>query len=552
MAAGRAKRPLPAGRQRGAIGLFGIVTLLLALMFAALAIDAGRLWMDNRQLQTVADMAALEAAGTIGALGCKADSLAVLAAAQTAAQRNGYSDSLTSAPNRLEIGQVQTDKGERLFIAGTGEEAVHVVATRSVPASLLLGGLLGNQIVLTAEATARADPIQASFGTGSALLRVSVSEQDKKLFNLLLGSLLGGSLSLDAVSYQALAGANVTLLELLQASTSVGSVEELLNANLTVRDVIEVTRGAVSLHDSGQSTAAEALSAILDANISALDVRLGDVLKVATPVTDAASNLNINVLDLITASLMLANQNHAISLPLGISIPGVSSLSTEINIIEPPQIAVGPAGHDTAGNWCTEAKTAQINVGVTSSINVIGLATVKLKLAMDVAQGSAHLKTLVSEASTAQAVIGASPGIASIKLTNTAGTGPAVVTLLLGLIPLAEIGINLEAQANPSDLSYNLVRPVDSMLPATETIASPLGGSLTNALTAPGVVQVRMLGLDTGGIMNALLGNILGPLLGQIGGQLLDPLLKLLGMQFGRLDVTLHHIKYRGGAQLVI
>lgn len=552
MAAGRAKRPLPAGRQRGAIGLFGIVTLLLALMFAALAIDAGRLWMDNRQLQTVADMAALEAAGTIGALGCKADSLAVLAAAQTAAQRNGYSDSLTSAPNRLEIGQVQTDKGERLFIAGTGEEAVHVVATRSVPASLLLGGLLGNQIVLTAEATARADPIQASFGTGSALLRVSVSEQDKNLFNLLLGSLLGGSLSLDAVSYQALAGANVTLLELLQASTSVGSVEELLNANLTVRDVIEVTRGAVSLHDSGQSTAAEALSAILDANISALDVRLGDVLKVATPVTDAASNLNINVLDLITASLMLANQNHAISLPLGISIPGVSSLSTEINIIEPPQIAVGPAGHDTAGNWCTEAKTAQINVGVTSSINVIGLATVKLKLAMDVAQGSAHLKTLVSEASTAQAVIGASPGIASIKLTNTAGTGPAVVTLLLGLIPLAEIGINLEAQANPSDLSYNLVRPVDSMLPATETIASPLGGSLTNALTAPGVVQVRMLGLDTGGIMNALLGNILGPLLGQIGGQLLDPLLKLLGMQFGRLDVTLHHIKYRGGAQLVI
>lgn len=552
MVAGRAKRPLPAGRQRGAIGLFGIVTLLLALMFAALAIDAGRLWMDNRQLQTVADMAALEAAGTIGALGCKADSLAVLAAAQTAAQRNGYSDSLTSAPNRLEIGQVQTDKGERLFIAGTGEEAVHVVATRSVPASLLLGGLLGNQIVLTAEATARADPIQASFGTGSALLRVSVSEQDKNLFNLLLGSLLGGSLSLDAVSYQALAGANVTLLELLQASTSVGSVEELLNANLTVRDVIEVTRGAVSLHDSGQSTAAEALSAILDANISALDVRLGDVLKVATPVTDAASNLNINVLDLITASLMLANQNHAISLPLGISIPGVSSLSTEINIIEPPQIAVGPAGHDTAGNWCTEAKTAQINVGVTSSINVIGLATVKLKLAMDVAQGSAHLKTLVSEASTAQAVIGASPGIASIKLTNTAGTGPAVVTLLLGLIPLAEIGINLEAQANPSDLSYNLVRPVDSMLPATETIASPLGGSLTNALTAPGVVQVRMLGLDTGGIMNALLGNILGPLLGQIGGQLLDPLLKLLGMQFGELDVTLHHIKYRGGAQLVI
>ena len=79
---GRAERPLPASRQRGAIGLFGILTLLTGLLFTALAVDAGRLWMERRQLQSIADMAALEAAGTIG---CAANLADVQAAAQAAA-----------------------------------------------------------------------------------------------------------------------------------------------------------------------------------------------------------------------------------------------------------------------------------------------------------------------------------------------------------------------------------------------------------------------------------------------------------------------------------
>ena len=49
-------------RQRGAIGLMAAVTLALALAFTLLVIDSGRLYLEKRNLQRIADMAALEAA----------------------------------------------------------------------------------------------------------------------------------------------------------------------------------------------------------------------------------------------------------------------------------------------------------------------------------------------------------------------------------------------------------------------------------------------------------------------------------------------------------
>ena len=48
-------------RQRGAIGLMAAGTLALALGFMLLVIDSGRLYLEQRKLQRVADTAALEA-----------------------------------------------------------------------------------------------------------------------------------------------------------------------------------------------------------------------------------------------------------------------------------------------------------------------------------------------------------------------------------------------------------------------------------------------------------------------------------------------------------
>ncbi|RMR49181.1 Flp pilus assembly protein TadG [Pseudomonas syringae pv. syringae] len=53
-------------RQRGAIGLMAALTMGLALLCTLTVIDSGRLYLEKRSLQRVADIAALEAAHVEG------------------------------------------------------------------------------------------------------------------------------------------------------------------------------------------------------------------------------------------------------------------------------------------------------------------------------------------------------------------------------------------------------------------------------------------------------------------------------------------------------
>lgn len=539
-------------RQRGAVGLFGILTLLLLLLFTALAVDSGRLWFEKRKLQSVADLAAIEAASR---LGCGRDSANVVSAAQTAAKRNGYEGDLSNPPNLVEVGGLVTDAGQRQFVAGAGSHAVHVVATKAISTSLVLGGVFGNDTLVSAEATARAEPPQATFSAGSYLLRVSATEKDANLLSLLLGGLLGSSLSLDALSYKGLASTNVNLAQLVKASATVGSVEELLAADLSVADVIGLTATAVSQQSVLDLRVTAALQTLLSASLDRLDVRLADVLDVSAPASEAAAKVGINVLDLVTATILVANKDHAVSLPLAVNLGKLINVNANVHIVAPPRIAVGAPGVDDDGLWCTQARTAQLDVKTTVKVdlNLLGLLPVlKLDLALgaQLAQGVAHLEDLDIVPGATRAVIGATPGIASLLLTNIAGTDLASLSLLG--IPVAEIGLNLPIQPGSSqELVYDVDSPVDEHLPQSQSVASSIGASLANALAEPGAIELKVLGVGLGPILDPLLGSLLSPLLGFIGSAVVDPLLKLLGIQVGGLDVDLQDIEYKG-VQLVI
>lgn len=546
----RPSRPSSPGSQRGAIGLFGILTLLLALLFTALAVDAGRLWFERRELQAVADLAALEAARN---LGCGGDAGNVIAAAQAAAARNGFPGDLTAAPNAVEVGGLGTAAGLRQFNAGAANDAVHVVATETVPASMVLGGFFGQNTVISAEATARAEPSHATFSAGSYLLRLSTTAEDANLLNLLLGGMLGSSLALDAVSYQGLASTEVNLAQLVRAQGSVGSVEELLAADLSVAEVIGLAANAVGQQGAVDAAVTAGMDSLLAAAVNQATVQLGDVLDVSVPASDAAGKVGINLLDLITTTLMVANKEHAVSVPLAINLGSLINVDAVVNVIQPPRIAVGPPGQDAAGNWCAQAATAQVEVNARVQADLL-VASLDLALGTTLAQGTAHLMTLDTVPGATRAVIDATPGIAALNLTNSAGTGPATLTALG--IPVA-IGLDLPIQtADGSELVYDVASPVADHLPMSQSIAAPLGNSLSAALANPSAIHLSLpLGLLSGlldGILSPLLGTVVSPLLGFIGSALLDPLLKLLGLQLGGLDVTVTDIEYTGGAQLVI
>jgi uncharacterized membrane protein len=544
-------------RQRGAIGLLGAVTLLLAVLFAALVVDSGRLWMQKRHLQTVADIASIQAARQ---LGCGVTQASVTAAAQAAAVANGYTGNLASSPNVVEMVNVSTGgSGIRSYTSG-GSEAVRVYATDTVPASLVVGGLFGNTVTLHAEAVSRADPAIAAFSAGTFAARIDT--ENSVLLNAILGDILGSSLSLDVLSYKGIANTHITLNELLDASGQVGGLDSLLNTSMSLTQLMQLTASAVSQSGTANADAIAGMQQIASAAASNTNITLGSVLDIATPDSEAAGKVGINALSLVTAAALIANGNSAISFPLTVSVPGLVSSQANIDIIQPPKIAIGPVG-DGSGTICTTLSTAQVeaSLNLTSDVTLAGTGVhINLTLLAEVAQGTAGLDSISMGSTDAQVTINAQPGIASIKLENSS---IAATLPLIGYREIATLSMNVPVQpASAEALVFNVDYPVADNLPQTQTVDSPIGDSLANTLNnAP--IQITPTNLGLGALVNAVVQPVVNTVLGlvtpvlktlvlAIGDTLLEPLFELLGLQLGGMDVTLQGIQIRQAQPLII
>lgn len=502
------------------------------MLFTALAVDAGRLWFQTRQLQTVADLAAIEAGQRVA---CAGEIGPVLAAAQAAAARNGYSGNLGAAPNAVEIGTTVTGAGGvRSFVAGAGATAVRVAVTQTVNASLVAGGWLGGQTTLRAEAVAAADSPIAAFRLGS-----STASLDAGLLNTLLGALIQGSgnpLTLELVSYQGLANAQVSLHDLLAVSADAGTVDELLATDLSVAEFLQLVADALDGSEVASVAAKAASRSLAGVAVDNLNLRLADVINVAAPAQEVAANVGLNVLELVTAAAMVANGDNAVALDLG--IPGVAAVS--LRIVEPPQLAVGPPG-------CTVARTAQVALSVKLPTILAGLdGAVDLELHVKVAQADASLEAVRRANGVTEVDIRATPGVADIELEGT----------VLGRLLTVGLELSLGSK-NGQQLDFSVDHPVAQHLPQSASASSGAGESLHGALSNPNLLHVdvaddlRLVDQLLAAVVKPLVGAIVAPVLATVGEQLLDPLLKLLGLELGKATVQLDAVQLRGERQLL-
>ena len=83
-------------------------------------------------------------------------------------------------------------------------------------------------------------------------------------------------------------------------------------------------------------------------------------------------------------------------------------------------------------------------------------------------------------------------------------------------------------------------------------MASPLGSSLQNALGRSNALTITVLSVLNLGLINNVISSIVSPLLAEIGRVLLDPLLSLLGISLGGMDITLSDVQYRQAKPLVM
>jgi uncharacterized membrane protein len=545
------------------------LTIFLAFTFAALAIDAGRLWAVRQDIQHAADMAALAAArhNGCGTTLNEARERAITSAKQFGIDPDQAGVTLSVTRGILNTlgaggGQIQT------FIPqpepSDTTTAAQVVLRRTVPKSLLMGGFVGQTIELSATATAKGEAPNATLALGT---RFNITEKQAEFVTRMFAGILGKSnLNLTQSSLESLTQ-GVINLEALRVTAGVNTIDDLLNLRVSVPDLLRwIGSAGTNLNAGAQSALKDLIEAA--ASRSDLKVRVGDIFSVKTPAPDGVATANINVLDLVTAALQIGGSDQLINLDL--KVAGVTSL--KLKLLSLPKIAIGPKGQDINRNWCTSAKMAQLELiaGVDTSklkpLSILGVATasVTADIAIRVVAGGVqgHLTELSADASGGLVRVQTLSSPITISLSDNASDNsspgnPAKVALsiklLFGLIPInAELDLGLllpGSETKGRTMALEVPAPVKKNMPQRIARPSDLKDTLESAAKGGDItLRAKLLGLDPvvnqliallKPILKLLIFDVLTPLLTDV----ILPLLEGLGLGGSGVSVELRDIQ---------
>lgn len=475
-------------KQRGAIGLMAVGVLAVVLAFTLLVVDSGRLYLEKRKLQGVADTAALEAVSRNGTC------LAGLSAASYAGQSVARNHFVVGNGNTLvtSCGAVTTGaSGQRTFSANPAlSSAIQVVASKTVTTSVA-GGIWslfsGNSVslntVLSATAVAaKPTPTLAQLTINSTL--ASVDTTSSNLLNPLFSGLLGGNVNLTLAGWNGLLNTNISLLSYLDQlainlGVSAGNYTQLLNTNVTASQLIQA---AITVLTANGATA-DVLTALGSLKIAAINqapLTLGQILQLQTGTTSAALNANLQVFQLIQGVVQLSNSQSAAAATLPVSLLGLANITTQVKVIQPPQLsAIGDpalAVANPTGPNAIYVRTAQVRTQVTVSLPVLSSLS--------------GLTTAVNN------LVGPlTPVINSLLSLNLVSTINSALCLLGAGCQ------QLDLLALPGNLPLNIVLDAGGASSYVTAYSCPTGNAGTKSLTA--YTTTSLASLNVGAITNA-------------------------------------------------
>ncbi|WP_139973723.1 TadG family pilus assembly protein [Ochrobactrum sp. CGA5] len=537
----------------------------LFLAVAAFCVDTSSLFLERRQLQSMADFAAVAGAASISQADdavlqqLRANGLdpVLMTGAYDPSVVDGKTDNKTRV--WVEKGNYFPDKNRavenRFVVGGASPDAVRVRLAR--PGNLYFGQSFIDRPALGATGMA-ATKAEAAFSIGSRLLSLNTTNS---ALNALVGGLLGTTIDLKLADYNALAATDINLLGFLDrlalsptVNLTAGTYQDLLDTNVSVGALASVMAEVIT-----NNPAAKAALTVLGKNAGALSTKLpvGKLLglgSIADATLGSSNNYNItaNVLQMISAAAMLGGQ-HQLQLGSGIKLPGLLGLKLDIAIGEPAQntpfFAVGGAG--------TLVRTAQIRLLLTLDVGNDGivsyLANVHVPIFIDIASGEAELKSISCPQGPGSATVklGVKPGVAGVYLGDTDidlmknfSKTPVVMKTTIAevkvvFLKVAELRGRVELPLGnptqeiitftPADIAAKRVQTAD-----TNKLVGSLFGGLITGLDLE-VVLIGVLPLPLGGLTQ-LLGTLLTPLGPTVDG-LLFGVLDMLGVKIGQADV---------------
>ncbi|KVX93472.1 hypothetical protein WL10_10445 [Burkholderia ubonensis] len=599
--------------QRGAVSVLATVWVLVALVTLG-AIDIGNLFFQRRDLQRIADLSALAAVQSLDPsdTSCGAANTAAL----NNARANETSNTVTTGAPARGQDQVaatcgrwdpQVYAGQPAYFAPAASgmtqlNATQVTVTRTMRYSFLgVVSMLGaGPGTMSATATARASAID-TFSISATLASV-----DPVWLNGILSALLGTSVSLTLADYQALAGANIKLLG-ISTALGAGTVNGLVDLSVTVPTLIGNLSAYVGALQAGGGNgpgyvaqlqaASTALGKLAGASVGNTTVVVANapnaLLNISLGNPQSGADAQVNLLDLLTTAAQVAayNKGHAVSLNTGVTLPlgasGFNVVSLQLQVLNPPSIAVGEAGLLPNGTWRTQASSAQIGVylnvqtpsiPITGALGLSGLIDLTLSginLPIYLLVGGPAVASLAatkcgSATTPSTTTIVATPGIAklcisappsgTLNLSNVSTCPPAGTLQLLNLqaSTLLSPPVSLGVSASISNPVLQIVGTASSSAPyagypsatpyhfcnAPAGLATPVscGSGWVSPSTASSpnsywTTYVNNLGASLGtALSNINLNAItilgvpipLGPLLNAIGSLVLQPVLSAL------------------------
>jgi uncharacterized membrane protein len=514
----------------------------------ALAVDIGQLTNSNRNMQTVADVIALDTAravtGSLTAAQLSGATGAVTTEALAAATRNN----LPAAQLTVELGTFATTFTSQATVIADG--VVQTVASTALPTAVRITAKdsvkfafrQGAQTTSRSAVAKRPEP-SAAFSVGSFLAGVTPTTAQ----NTVLNRLFGDSFNARVLSYTGLASANVTLGSLAVAA-GFASPTQLLSSSISARNFM--LAAAQALND-GAHTAEVTLLNTMAADVSASTmVDMAETMKVFTGGDSAAAGATVNVLKMLTAMAFVVDGTHAVSIPQAqVNIPNVGTVDVSLNVIEAAKSAAGPVGTFTDPTQqlsltVTPHLTISTSNNVTCSLqSVVSLLTCLLSpvLKLDIDFNSPITLTAASAKATLTAINCASSP-KQITLQPTLGAVNLDTDLdisVKGTLAGVNLGDVLAIHAAGGAKTVSNPGPTTINEGATATVGStPLGlAGLTN-LTA---TNVSVLNIGLGAMLSPLISPLLGIVntaLGSVDTSLVSPLLKQLGLQIGGADLT--------------
>ncbi|WP_372860680.1 pilus assembly protein TadG-related protein [Spongiibacter sp.] len=370
--------------QSGVIAVMAAVTMTAMVMFLALTVDTGRLFLEKRTLQKQADLAALETALVY----CRDQSL------NDAGRLSAATDALSSTRNNfqgdgeniiVELGKIQSvDNGNggtvKQFSVDSSGSAVRVTLSRTINSSLFaqLTPNSNKQLQLRASGTAQACQPIASLHLRSNLL--SIDSSRSTLLNTVIGGLLGGSVSLGVAQWDGLLNTDINLLSYLDAlavelGVQAGDYDTVLTTDVSVTDLFDVA--ATVLEADGNALTVSALRDLaLAIPIGTPTLQLGELIEVQADAPTSALNVGLQALQLVQGGVQLANYKSAVSADIAVSALGLTDATIKIQVLDPPKIlATGNPELASSAPYSSDAifvRSSQLRTFVSLDLPIVG------------------------------------------------------------------------------------------------------------------------------------------------------------------------------------